>query len=115
MKGISITRQPNSRSAQESAPACLLARETRTRHPDRGKTLCEMFVRGLFAKVGVLRLRRRKASAASAQDDTMTALVRTGDWQLATASLTAVVPPLPLRHKHLRESWWRPGATACHL
>src|ERR1035437_8892593 len=88
MKGISITRQPSSRSAEERAPACFFARETRMRHPARGKTRREMFVRGLFAKVGVLRLGRRKTSAASAQDDTMTALVRltTDDWQLATAS-----------------------------
>src|ERR1019366_9566464 len=85
MKGISITRQPSSRSAEERAPACFFARETRMRHPARGKTRREMFVRGLFAKVGVLRLRRRKTSAASAQDDTMTAL-RTDYRRLATDS-----------------------------
>src|SRR5664279_1689200 len=65
MKGISITAQPSSRSAEERASACFFARETRTRHPARGKTLGEAFIRGLFAKVGVLRFRRRKPSAAS--------------------------------------------------
>src|SRR5664279_5070426 len=87
MKGISITAQPSSRSAEESAPACFLARETRTRHPARGKTLGEVLIRRLFAKVGVLRLRRRKTSAASAQDDTMPwCELTTGYWQLTTAS-----------------------------
>src|SRR5664280_1775730 len=65
MKGISMTWQPSSRSAEERAPACFFARETRTRHPARGRVLRAMFVRGLFAKVGVLRFRRRKPSAAS--------------------------------------------------
>src|SRR5664280_1395497 len=65
MKGISITAQPTSRSAEESAPACFFARETRTRHPARGRVLPAILVRGLFAKVRVLRLRRRKPSAAS--------------------------------------------------
>ena len=36
MKGISMTSQPSSRSAEESAPACCFARETRTRQPARG-------------------------------------------------------------------------------
>src|ERR1019366_8582666 len=114
MKGISIPRQPSSRSADESAPACLLARETRTRHPAKDRTLCEMFVRGLFAKVGSFDSGRRKTSAASAQDDTMTALVRTDDWQLTTVSLTAAVALPRPRHEHLPESWLRLVAAACH-
>src|ERR1700685_1095522 len=66
MKGISMTSQPNSRSVEESAPACCLARETRTRHPARGR-----FAAGgeIFGNVGVLRLRSRKRRDSSAQDD----------------------------------------------
>ncbi len=60
MNGISMTSHPSSRSAEDSAPACFFARETSTRQPARGRSVA--VVLELFAKVGVLRLRRAKSA-----------------------------------------------------
>jgi hypothetical protein len=64
-----MTSQPSSSRADDNAPACFFAREISTRQPVSGGVLRATFLEELLAKVGIHRLRRRKPSAASTQDD----------------------------------------------